>query len=199
TLELARQLGGYAVLSTYSRLVIDPNRGSDDPTLVMKLYDGSIVEGNRRVDDAEIDRRIATLWRPYHDAVDAALDAAGAEKVLVSIHSFTPQLRGRPVRPWHVGILWDRDDRLVVPMLARLRAEGDLVVGNNEPYSGRLEGDGMMKHGTGRDIPHVLIEVRNDLIADPEGEAHWARRLAPVLRGAISDMRLAEVSETHQF
>lgn len=199
TLDLAAQLGGHAVLSRWSRLVIDPNRGADDPTLVMKIYDGSIIEGNRHVDSAEVERRLEALWRPYHAAVDDAIDRAGADAVLVSVHSFTPQLHGRPKRPWHIGLLWDQDDRLVVPLLARLRAESDLVVGDNEPYSGQLKGDAMMTHGTGRDVPHVLIEIRNDLIADADGQRTWAARLAPILRGAISDMRLAAASQTHQF
>jgi predicted N-formylglutamate amidohydrolase len=195
TLGLAEQLGCAAVLSRWSRLVIDPNRGEDDPTLVMRLYDGSIIPGNRHVDQAEIERRLETLYRPYHRAVGVQLDevlAARGSAVLVSIHSFTPQLRGRPRRPWHVGLLWDGDDRLVVPLLARLRAEADLVVGNNEPYSGQLRGDCMYMHGTVRGIPHVLIEVRNDLIEDAQGQARWATRLASALRAAIADMRLAE-------
>lgn len=123
TRGLAARLGAPAVLSTYSRLVIDPNRGEDDPTLVMRLYDGTIIPGNRRIEEAEIARRIAAYHRPYHAAIDAEIDriaAAGAAPALVSIHSFTPQLRGRPPRPWHVGLLWDRDDRLLRPMMRRL-------------------------------------------------------------------------------
>ena len=106
TLGLAERLGAGAVLSTWSRLVIDPNRGEDDPTLVMKLYDGSIVPANRDVGPEEVARRIDAYHRPYHAAVDAALDAViagGQRPVLVSIHSFTPQFRGRDWRPWHVG------------------------------------------------------------------------------------------------
>ncbi len=191
TLGLAAQLGAGAVLSTFSRLVIDPNRGEDDPTLVMRVCDGSIVPGNRHADAAEIERRRAAYHRPYHRAVGAALDAvvaAGEEPVLVSIHSFTPQFRGRPWRPWHVGVLWDRDPRLVRPLMARLRAEPDLVVGDNEPYTGRLVGDCMWVHGTSRGIPHALVEIRNDLIESPEGQDAWADRLAPVIRAAVADM-----------
>lgn len=191
TLGLAAQLGAGAVLSTFSRLVIDPNRGEDDPTLVMRVCDGSIVPGNRHADAAEIERRRAAYHRPYHQAVGAALDAvvaAGEEPVLVSIHSFTPQFRGRPWRPWHVGVLWDRDPRLVRPLMARLRAGPDLVVGDNEPYTGKLVGDCMWVHGTSRGIPHALVEIRNDLIESPEGQDAWADRLAPVIRAAVADM-----------
>ncbi|MEM7742611.1 MAG: N-formylglutamate amidohydrolase [Pseudomonadota bacterium] len=199
TLGLAHALGAPAVLSTFSRLVIDPNRGADDPTLVMKIYDGSIIPGNREVDDAEVARRIEHLHRPYHEAIDAELDAIvarGGMPALVSIHSFTPQLRGRPPRPWHVGLLWDNDDRLLAPLLTRLLLEDDLIVGNNEPYTGALAGDCMWMHGTARDIPHVLVEVRNDLIADPEGEAAWTARLEPLIRGALIELRVAEPQPT---
>lgn len=192
TLGLARRLGAEAVLSTFSRLVIDPNRGEDDPTLVMKLYDGSVVPGNRQVGRAEIDRRLDAYHRPYHRAIDRALDrvaAEGGDPALVAIHSFTPQFRGRALRPWHVGLLWDRDDRLVRPLLQRLRAEPDLFVGDNEPYSGQLEGDCMYTHGTGRGIPHVLIEIRNDLIETADAQEAWAERLAPMLRDAVAAAR----------
>ena len=191
TLGLAARLGCPAVLSTFSRLVIDPNRGEDDPTLVMKLYDGSIVPANREVDGAEVAARLGAWHRPYHDAIRAAIgraEAAGVRPVLISIHSFTPQFRGRPPRPWHVGVLWDEDDRLPAPLLARLRAEPDLVVGDNEPYSGKLKGDCLWTHGTSRGLAHALIEVRNDLISDPAGEAAWADRLAPILRDALDRM-----------
>ncbi|GMG84933.1 N-formylglutamate amidohydrolase [Paralimibaculum aggregatum] len=192
TLGLAERLGAAAVLSTVSRLVIDPNRGEDDPTLVMRLYDGSVIPGNRRVTAEEVARRIAAYHRPYHAAIDAELDrvlAAGGVPALVSIHSFTPQLRNRPWRPWHIGLLWDRDDRLLRPLARRLAAEPDLVVGENEPYTGRLAGDCMWRHGTNRGIAHVLVEIRNDLIATPETEAAWAERLAPALRDALAAFR----------
>ena len=192
TLGLAQRLGAGAVLSTFSRLVIDPNRGEDDPTLVMRLYDGSIVPGNRRVTHGEIERRLERYHRPYHGAIEEALDAiedGGGTPVLVSIHSFTPRLRGRGLRPWHVGVLWDRDDRLVRPMLDRLRAEPDLSIGDNEPYSGQLRGDCMWRHGTCRGLPHVLLEIRNDLIRDHDSQAEWAARLAPMIRGAVGAMR----------
>jgi len=191
TLGLAARLGAGAVLSTFSRLVIDPNRGEDDPTLVMRLNDGSIIPANRHIGEVEIERRKNVYYRPYHAAIREAIDAvveAGEMPVLVSIHSFTPQFRGRPPRPWHVGLLWDRDDRLLRPLLARLRAEDGLVVGDNEPYSGQLHGDCMWTHGSGRGLPHVLIEIRNDLIESLDGQAGWAARLAPMIRDAVDEM-----------
>ncbi|MEE3102038.1 MAG: N-formylglutamate amidohydrolase, partial [Pseudomonadota bacterium] len=188
TLGLAERLGCPAVLSTFSRLVIDPNRGEDDPTLVMRLNDGSVIPANRHVDAAETARRLDAWHRPYHAAIRARIDRAlamGVRPALISMHSFTRQFRGRPPRPWHVSVLWDRDDRLPAPLLARLREEPDLVVGDNEPYVGALEGDTMFEHGTSRGLVHALIEIRNDLIETPEGQAAWAERLAPILRDAL--------------
>ena len=183
-LGLARRLGAPALLTRFSRLVIDPNRGEYDPTLLMRLYDGTIIPGNRHADQAERERRLDAWHRPYHQAITAEIDAMiadGREPALISIHSFTPRLRARPSRPWHVGVLWDRDRRMAEPLIARLEAEGDIAVGDNEPYRGALEGDTMFRHGTMRGLRHVLIELRQDLIAAEEEQEAWAARLAPIL------------------
>ena len=183
---LARRLGGTAVLSDFSRLVIDPNRGEDDPTLLMRLYDGTIIPANRRADAAERERRLALFHRPYHAALTRVL-AARPAPVVVSIHSFTPQLRGRAPRPWPVGVLFAEDRRLAAPVIARLGACGGGPVGVNEPYSGALPGDAMDRHALAHGRLHVLIELRNDLISKPEGQEAWAARLAPVLWAALQD------------
>mgnify|MGYP006281841017 CR=1 FL=1 len=196
TLALSDLFGAPAVLSTVSRLMIDPNRGETDPTLVMKLYDGAIIPGNRQAGVEEVEHRLRTIHRPYHEAVTRAIDRAldeGTTPGIVSIHSFTPQLRGRSPRPWHVGVLWDQDDRIAAPLLERLRAEDDLVVGDNEPYTGRLKGGCMWRHGTCRGLPHVLIEVRNDLIADAAGQAAWAMLLGRCLADVL-DLDLPEMT-----
>ena len=170
-------------MSTFSRLLIDANRGEDDPTLIMRLSDGAIVPGNAAVDAAERARRIARFHAPYHAAIDAAIDraiAAGRPPALVSIHSFTPVWRGH-ARPWHAGVLWDTDPRLAVPLIEALRADPALVVGDNEPYAGALANDTMYRHATARGLAHALIEIRQDLIGDEAGAAAWAERLAPIL------------------
>jgi len=163
-----------------------------EPNAGLVRYDaGSHHPAHRHVDAAEIERRQAAYHRPYHHAIREALDeivAAGHTPVLVSIPTFPPQFKGRPLRPWHVGLLWDRDDRLLKPLLARLRTQPDLVVGDNEPYTGQLVGDCMWQHGTQRGFPHVLIEIRNDLIEGPDQQADWAARLAPMIRGAVEDL-----------
>lgn len=183
TRALAERLGIPAVMSTFSRLVIDPNRGPDDPTLVMRLSDGVVVPGNAKIDTAERRRRIACFHAPYHAAISAAIDegfAAGTIPALVSMHSFTPVWRGH-VRPWQVGVLWDRDPRLAQPLIAALARDPALTVGDNEPYSGALEHDTLYTHGTRRGLAHALVELRQDLISDHAGVEAWAVRLAPIL------------------
>ncbi len=183
---IARDLDAPVILSDFSRLVVDPNRGEHDPTVLMKLYDGSIIPANRNADAAELERRLNALHRPYHDAL-ADLAARRDDTVIVAIHSFTPQFKGRAMRPWHVGVLYAEDRRLADPLLERLRAESDIYVGDNEPYSGHLPGDSMDRHGVQPGRPHVLIELRNDLIGTAEQQEHWGQRLAPILEGALTD------------
>ncbi|SFO88446.1 N-formylglutamate amidohydrolase [Tranquillimonas alkanivorans] len=186
---LAEALDAPAILSNFSRLVIDPNRGEDDPTLVMKLYDGSIVPANRHADAAEVERRKALCYRPYHAALEQ-LAARREDTVILSIHSFTRQLQGRPPRPWQVAVLYAGDDRLARPTLARLNAEADLCVGDNQPYTGHLPGDAIDRHALTHGRPNVLIELRNDLIRQEAEQRAWSRRLAPLLDAALADSQL---------
>ena len=177
------------ICSDFSRLVIDPNRGEDDPTLVMKLYDGTIIPGNRHVDGAEVERRLATLYRPYHAAL-AGLAGRREDTVIVAVHSFTPCLQGREPRPWQVGVLYSHlDDRLSRPLIALLMAEPDLCVGDNEPYAGHLPGDAIDRHALQMGRLNTLIEVRNDLIGDGAGQKAWAARLAPILQATLEALR----------
>ncbi len=182
--RLAARLGCPAILSTFSRLLIDPNRGLDDPTLVMRLSDGAIVPGNARLDEAGVAERVARFYRPYDDAIRSALDeaeAAGVRPAVISIHSFTPVWKDRP-RPWHIGFLWDRDDRLTRPLIEALRRDPGLIVGDNEPYRGGLSGDVIDRHATARGLPNTLVEFRQDLIGAPAGAEAWADLLAEALR-----------------
>jgi predicted N-formylglutamate amidohydrolase len=194
TRSLARRLGAPAVLTRFSRLIIDPNRGRDDPTLVMRLSDGAVVPGNAHVDDAEIASRIERFYDPYDAAIAARIRDAvtlGHPPVIVTVHSFTPIWRGWP-RPWHVGILWDADERFVQPLLKGLRAEAGLVVGDNEPYDGALAGDTVDRHATALGLASALIEIRQDLIASQEGAEEWAVRFARLLEplAAQEELRL---------
>lgn len=190
---LAAQLGVPGVMARFSRLLIDANRGEDDPTLIRQLYDGTIVPANYPMSAAERERRLDRYYRPYHDAVGSMVasvaDATGAAPFIFSIHSFTPTMQGR-ARPWQVGVLWDSDERAVRPLLDMLAADPALTVGDNEPYDGALRGDTMFRHAIVNGYAHALIEIRQDLIATLEGADEWARRLAPILEAinAMPDM-----------
>ena len=184
TRELAALLGAPAVLANFSRLLIDPNRGEDDPTLIRQLYDGTVVPGNYPMTAEERERRLERFYRPYHDAVASmaasVAEASGVAPFLFSVHSFTPVMQGI-ARPWHVGILWDSDDRAPVPLIEALSAEPGLAVGDNEPYDGALRGDTMFKHAIVNGFAHALVEIRQDLVADDAGAVAWANRLAPIV------------------
>ena len=197
TRRLAAVLGVPAVLTRYSRLLIDPNRGADDPTLIMRLSDGAVIPGNRRVDEAEREWRARLYYAPYHRAIDSVIDqclASGVPPKLLSIHSFTESWKETP-RPWHVGVLWDKDQRLAKPLLEGFYAEGDLIVGDNQPYSGQLEGDCLWQHATCRGLVNALIEIRQDLIRDAAGQEAWARRLCRLV-SAISSATLPRHAPT---
>ena len=194
TRALAGILGAPAVLSTYSRLLIDPNRGLNDPTLVMRYSDGAVVPGNATIDAAEIGRRSRLFWTPYRNEIAATVDAmmkTGEPPALISIHSFTPVMRSLD-RPWKIGILWDRDDRTPKPLIEALLLEPDLSageVGDNEPYDGALAGDTIDAIATSRGLSNALIEIRQDLIADRRSASAWAERLARLLAPIIADRR----------
>ncbi len=187
TRRLAERFGAPALLTTFSRLLIDPNRGADDPTLVMRLSDGAIVPGNAQIDEAEIESRVRTYWLPYRTAVGAMIDrmsSGGLTPVVISIHSFTQTWKGVP-RPWEIGVLWDNDPRLAVPLMEALRDAG-FVVGDNEPYDGALRGDTLDEEVTRRGIAGLLVEVRQDLIVDPRAAESMGEKLADVLGPVIA-------------
>ena len=188
TRHLAALLDSPAILSRFSRLVIDPNRGEDDPTLLMRLYDGTIIPANRHAGPQDLAERLDRLYRPYHDAY-ADLAAKMQRPVICAIHSFTLRLRSRAPRPWEVGVLFAHDDRLAKPLIAACRAQG-WCTGENEPYAGHLPGDAIDRHALQHGRPNVLIELRQDLIADQAGQMAWADRLAPILQSVLKDSQL---------
>jgi predicted N-formylglutamate amidohydrolase len=190
---MSKSLGVPAVLSTFSRLLVDPNRAPDDPTLIMQLSDGAVIPGNAHISMAERQRRIEGYYAPYHSAVESLLDEcikADHPPAIVSLHSFTQEWHGC-LRPWEAALLWDEDARLVRPMLDCLRKETDFNIGDNEPYTGRLQGDSMYRHGTSRGLAHVLVEIRQDQIRDAEGQKEWAGRLSDILTRIMADRELA--------
>lgn len=184
-----------AILALYSRLLIDLNREPLDPTLVMQISDGAVIPGNRNVDSAERQYRLTHFFDPYHGAITAEIDRALAARqvpLLVSVHSFTPRWKSFQ-RPWHIALLWDRDDRAVKPLKTTLERDADLVIGDNQPYSGELKGDCLYTHGTMRGLPHVLIEIRQDLIETAPGVAKWAGILEAGLRDLMTHEAIWQV------
>ena len=181
--HLSRLLDAPLLLQAYSRLVIDCNRDPAVPSSIPEISETTEIPGNRGLDATARAARAAAIFHPYHDMLKAALDRR-RETVLVALHSFTPVFKGI-ARPWHAGILYNRDARLAHPLLRLLRAEGDLVVGDNEPYAVSDQTDYTVPiHGERRGLPHVEIELRQDLIAEPAGQAEWAARLARLLPAA---------------
>lgn len=195
TRGLAAHFGAPAVLSKFSRLLIDPNRGEDDPTLIMRLSDGAAIPANSRLDEAAGQDRLRQFYHPYHQAVSRVIDQALSRDtvpVLISIHSFTPAWKGIS-RPWHSGILWDKDPRFAQPLIAALKEPQDITVGDNQPYSGALRGDCLYRHGTSRGLAHGLVEVRQDLIGDGGGVEEWRKRLARAIEKAMTAKDLHKI------
>lgn len=190
TRRLAERFGADAVLANYSRLVIDLNRRPRDFTVIPPISDGILVPGNLGLTQAARDARGEALHAPYHAAIEdliARRSASGVSPAFFGIHSFTPSFHRTP-RPWHAGILWDRDPRIAVPMLAALRAHGEFFVGDNEPYSGRHTADySIDTHAETRGMAHVGIEIRQDLIADDAGQDRWAGILGDALASILAD------------
>lgn len=181
---LSERLDAPAVLCGYSRLLVDCNRHISDPTAFREISDGHVVPGNRSLSQKDKQKRVDEVRTPYHRAIDnvlAARQQGDHVPGLVSIHSFTPRMDGFE-RPWHVGILWDLDPRLAVPLLGSLNALPGLCVGDNEPYSGRHPADFTVDHhGEQAGRACVSVEVRQDLVATEEGAALWATHLAEPL------------------
>jgi len=199
TRGLARRLDAPAVLSHFSRLVIDANRALGDDTLIPAASDGVAVPGNHALTPLARAARIAAFHAPYHAAVEQALVAmmrrpsadVAAAPVLVSLHSFTPVMDGFE-RPWQVGILWDHDGRMAVPLMDALRARG-IAVGDNQPYSGHdVQGYTLRRHAEAHGLPNVLIEVRQDLIDTHHGAAEWTALLGDTLAGVLAGLGLRE-------
>lgn len=190
---LAEQLGLPAVLAGYSRLVIDCNRPLGDPTSIVAASDGVAIPGNAGLNAAAREARARACFWPYHDAIDemlAELRGLTPAPAVIAVHSFTPTLRGA-ARRWQCGVLWDRDPRIPLRLMAALRAEAGLVVGDNEPYSGRDPADFTVGlHAERHGWPHVCIEVRQDLLEAPGGTEEWTGRLARALEPILDDRNL---------
>jgi len=181
---LAHELGAFAILQTYSRLVIDCNRPLGVPSSIATLSENTPIPGNQALFAEAAAERARAIFEPYHASIVQEFERrarASQPSVFVAIHSFTPVFHGVR-RPWHAGMLYNRDPRLGRALLALLREDPELVVGDNEPYSVHdLSDYGVVVYGERRGIPHVEIEVRQDLLSDDAGQRAWATRLARLL------------------
>jgi predicted N-formylglutamate amidohydrolase len=188
-LALAEALDAPLVASGYSRLVIDCNRWPGGEGSTPEVSDGTPVPANKGLIKEQIDARAKACFWPYHREVDRQLDrltADGRAVALLVMHSFTLQMNGFK-RPWHVGVLWNDDARLPEPLLAELRRDPALIVGDNEPYSARASYEYTLNaHARRRKLPHCSLEVRQDLIATPDDARAWGFRLAPAIGAAVT-------------
>ena len=192
--ELARgisnALDAPAILAGYSRLVVDCNRHPDDPEAFRQESDGWVIPGNQSLSDSDRRARFAYVFDPYHEAIAAMLGgfrARGIAPLLVSVHTFTPVMAGQQ-RPWHVGVLWDKDEPNARRMMTGLRAIEGLVVGDNEPYSGKHPSDYTVEqHAELAGLPHVCIEVRQDQVESPAGTERWVRILSKLIGQLLAE------------
>ena len=193
--ELSARLDATLVLQRYSRLVVDCNRTPGAADFVAEVSEDTVIPGNRGLSGADIEARAAEVFHPYHDRIHDLLEertAVDRLTVVVSVHTCTPVYHGVR-RPWHVGVMYEHDDRLARRMLAVLREEGeeaDLEVGDNEPYFMTSDTDySMPRHGQGRGILHAGFEIRQDLVERASGQGEWSRRMERVLRESLGRLK----------
>lgn len=178
--HLSARLDATLVTQTYSRLVIDCNRSPGHPDSIATVSEHTEIPGNRDLHPGHADARVEEVFQPYHDAISRALDRRRDEdrdSILIAVHSFTPVFKGH-ARPWHLGLLYNRDDRLARALTGLVEGENGLCLGINQPYAISDETDYTIPvHGEGRDILHIEFEIRQDLIASEDGQRRWAGRL----------------------
>lgn len=186
---MADALDAWLICQTYSRLVIDCNRPFTSPGSIPLRSECTDVPGNAGLDAEQIAARRSEVFAPYHQRTVEELErraASGRATVLVTVHSFTPAYLGE-ARPWQLGVLYQRDARLAAPLIRRMRADG-WCVGDNQPYAVSDSSDyAVPVYGERRGLPHVELEVRQDLIATEAGQRLWGNRIAGWLLQAARD------------
>jgi predicted N-formylglutamate amidohydrolase len=197
TRHLADRLNAPAILAGYSRLIVDLNRKLHDASAFIKVSDGIAIPGNLDIGEDERDQRIRSFFNPYHDAISHQLDgfeSRGIVPAFLSIHTCTPVFNN-VVRHCHIGVMWDSDPRIPVPLIQKLTENEDLRVGDNEPYSGRHPNDYTIDfHAETVGIPSVGIEVRQDLVNTPEGAARWADVLGDAFEAVLQDRSIYTIA-----
>lgn len=191
TTRLAKKLDCTAILNNYSRLVVDCNRYLSDPSAFAQKTDQIVVPGNVELNELDKATRAEAIYYRYHREIRKELESrihTNSAPVLISIHSFTPQLRGQAKRDFHVGVLWDKDGRIPLPLLKKLRMDNDLIVGDNQPYSGKDMADYTIDHhAEAKGLAHVSIEIRQDLISHESGLNTWVDRLSEAFYSIFAD------------
>lgn len=185
------------VMSNFSRLLIDPNRGVDDPTLIMKVSDGSIIQGNKKIsylsDCGDKANRISSFYDVYHNKISELINKSierGVFPAIISVHSFTPFWKDRK-RLVELGILWDSDNRLSdIFFNYFMKHHSQLAIGNNKPYSGKMKNDTLYRHATKRGLANVLIEIRQDLILSNQGQKYFAKLITDPLIESNNNYKL---------
>ncbi len=195
---LSSELDAPGIIAGYSRLVVDLNRSLEDASLMPPVSDDIEIPGNQRMSEVHRNRRIRDFYTPYRQAIDGMLTGfreRGVTPAFIAIHSFTPQMAGGMSRPWQIGVLWDKDPRIPVPLIRNLRSRPEgLVIGDNEPYSGKHPADYTIDHhAEAAGLPHVSIEVRQDLIETEAGAERWAAILHDALNEILEDPELYQV------
>jgi predicted N-formylglutamate amidohydrolase len=197
---LAAALDAFVIFQTYSRLSIDCNRPLEAPDSIAVVSERSVIRGNRGIGRGDAEARARQIFHPYHDQIRGELDRRqrlGLRAIYVALHSFTPVFMD-VARPWHVGVLYNRDARLAEPLLQLLQQEGDLCVGRNQPYTVTDQSDfSVIEHAERRGLPYVELEIRQDLISDHAGQAAWAARLSRLLPAAAAALAV-DHRPTHQ-
>jgi predicted N-formylglutamate amidohydrolase len=190
---LSKRLGVPGILFNYSRLVVDPNRRPDDPTVIREISDGIVIPGNRSLDAIDREERYDALHKPYQNAIASTLERVeerGNTPAVISIHSFTPVMKGYE-RPWHVGVLTNVDRRMGDALIAALSVSKDICIGDNLPYSGMSPyGYTIETQAVPKGFPNVLIELRQDLIDTHHGAVEWANRIGEALEHVLRDRSL---------
>lgn len=195
TRAVSRILDCPAILATASRLLIDCNRDPGDWDAIVEIGETTPIPGNVGLSQADRAARVQAYHAPFHSSIEAARTAGAARlKAVVSIHSFTPAYHGRQ-RPWHIGLVHNADPCLAQSLALQLRADDQLMVGDNEPYG---PGDGvyytLSRHAEAHGLAALMIEIRNDLIATEAGQLAWAQRLAPMLQVAVDGLDVRQAA-----
>jgi predicted N-formylglutamate amidohydrolase len=189
--HLSRSLDAPLIHATVSRLVLDLNRDPSAPDSIAALSENTRIPGNADLPPSERARRVSEVYEAFHCTVDTYVEArkaAGAATAIISIHSFTPTYRGAP-RPWQIGLIFDRDERLARSVEAGLKRDAGLNVGMNQPYSpADRVFHTLERHAERRGLAPLMIEIRNDLIRTEDGQASWASRLAPLMREGVQTL-----------